>query len=188
MILETLFVALAVLNATIPAQQIPIDVQPRLAGQPPAAPVTGTAIALDAATLTAITGAIGAVVAIFTKQKTEVKKGFSRDDAVADTISNTAESLKATDYGAADTANVVANQSSILTKALAVLPGVPEEIKSELEKSNQDAQQNAKEWNHENKEYYENQSTRPRPGELEGCKVKTKLAQVNKMTEKTPDP
>jgi hypothetical protein len=176
-------ITLAVLNATIGEQHIPVEVTttlvPEVASGSSAAesgtvatPIPG--IALDAATLTAVAGIAGGAWAAF-------RKSSGRENAVADTTLKVADSVKATDYGAADTA-------SILSEALVELSNVNPEIKSAISKSSQRARENANRWTQDNKEYYENISTAPRKGELEGDKVKTKLAQVNKITEPTSDP
>ena len=180
-----LLMILAVLNATIGQQQIPVEVTTTLvpdglasgssaaeSGTGAATPIPG--IALDAATLTAVAGIAGGAWAAF-------KKSSSRENATADTTIKVADSVKATDYGAADTA-------SILAESLSALSGVNPEIKSALSQSSQRARENANRWQQDNKEYYENIATAPRKGELEGDPIKSKLASVNKITEPTPDP
>jgi hypothetical protein len=166
--LTELIIFLAVLNATVGSQSLPLEIT-AVPGEPAATvstPIPG--LALDAATLTAVAGIAGGAYAAF-------RKSASRDNATADTTIRVADSLKETDYGVADTA-------AILSDALTQIPNFPNQ---ELVKK---AQDNARKWNKDNKEYYENLPTAPRPGELEGDKVKTKLAQVNKITEPTADP
>jgi hypothetical protein len=176
-------ITLAVLNATIGEQHIPVEVTttlvPEVASGSSAAesgtvatPIPG--IALDAATLTAVAGIAGGAYAAF-------RKSAGRANATADTTVNVADSLKATDYGSAETAG-------ILAEALSELSTVNQEIATAISKSNHRARENAKQWNQDNREYYENLPTAPRAGEMEGDKVKTKLAQVNKITEPTADP
>lgn len=189
MIFEPFFIfTLALLNATIPSQEFPIEVTvtpladvgiasgssaAEAASEPGSAtPIPG--LALDAATITALAVTAGGAYAAF-------RKSSGRENATADTTLRVADSVKASDYGIADTAN-------ILSEALAELSNVNPQLQSALQKSSQRARENANQWRQDNKEYYENIPTAPRKGELEGDKVKTKLAQVNKITEVTPDP
>lgn len=179
-----MLVTLAILNATIPAQHIPIDVTVTplssvavASGSSASEADPGTAtpsLAFDAATLTALATVAGGAYAAF-------RKSSSRANASADTTLKVADSLKATDYGAAENA-------SIMAEALSELSTVSPEIAKAISKSNARARENAIKWHQDNKEYYENLPTAPRKGELEKDPVKTKLAQVNKVTEKTPDP
>jgi hypothetical protein len=172
MLLETIFVTLAVLNATIPGQSIPIEVTPRLVGDEETTTVETTTTGLDIAT---ITGVVGLGIALWQGYK----KNASRTDATADTSLNLAQSLKATDKGTADTA-------SILASALSKLSGVNPEIAKALETCSPVAQQNAKEWNKDVKQYYENEPV-IKSKDIGLDKVKTKLLEVNKITQPTPD-
>lgn len=194
------FVVMVIINASIPTQSIPVDLQVspvRMIGNSQQVIATGTAneiaatppqvatqqqvqqiAGFDTATITAVALALAGTAGGAWKA---FKKSSGRDDATADTTLKMADSLKATDYGSADTAR-------ILAEALSQLSTVSPEISKALEKSNQAARQNAIQWNQDNKEYYENLPTAPRKGELEKDPVKTKLAQVNKITEKTSDP
>jgi hypothetical protein len=176
-------ITLAVLNATIGEQQIPVEVTttliPDIAQGSSAAEADPSGSAtpipgLDIATITAVAGVAGGAYAAF-------RKSSGRENATADTTVKLADSVKATDYGAAENA-------SILAEALSELSTVNQEIATAISKSNHRARENAKQWNQDNREYYENLPTAPRAGEMEGDKVKTKLAQVNKITEPTADP
>ena len=174
-----LMTALAILNATLPEQDFPIEItaNPVTEEGGDSTPTVATPIpglSLDAATITAMAAVAGGAWAAF-------KKNAGRTNAAADTTVRLADSVKATDYGAADTA-------SILAEALQSLSNMNAEMSTALQTTTQKAVNNAKSWNVDNKEYYENLPTAPRPGELEKDKIKTKLAQVNKITEKTPDP
>ena len=169
-----LLTLLAVLNATIPGQSIPIEVTPRLVDESgEAQPVAATATTgLDIAT---ISGVIGVGIALWQGYK----KNSSRANATADTSLNLAQSLKATDKGTADIAN-------ILSSALSKLSNVNPEIAKALETCNPAAQQNAKEWNKDLKQYYENEPV-IQSKDIGLDKVKTKLREVNKITQPTPD-
>jgi hypothetical protein len=194
MLTETLIIVLAILNATIGEQQIPVEVQTRLlsdevmtgssaaeAAESPPPAAQALPLGLDAALITTMAGMAGGAYAAF-------RRTAGRDNAIADTQLKAVDSLKATDYGVKDTAMANAEHANIVTEALAQLEGLPEETKTRLQKSNQKIQENAKQWCADVADYYEHLPTAPRPGELEKDKVKTKLAQVNKITEPTSDP
>jgi hypothetical protein len=196
-LLIELIAILAILNATIGEQQIPVEVTTRLAptgdepviasgseaasAEEPAPAAQALPLGLDAALITTMAGVAGGAFAAF-------KKSAGRDNAIADTQLKAVDSLKATDYGVKDTAMANAEHANIVTEALAQLEGLPEETKTRLQKSNQKIQENARQWCADVADYYEHLPTAPRPGELEKDKVKTKLAQVNKITEPTSDP
>jgi hypothetical protein len=170
----TLLILLAILNATIPGQSVPIEVTPRLVGddEGPTTVESATPTGLDIAT---ISGVIGVGIALWQGYK----KNLSRADATADTSLNLSQSLKATDKGTADIANNLAS-------ALSKLAGVNPEIAKALETCNPVAQKNAQEWNKDIKQYYENEP--PIQSKDIGLdKVKEKLKEVNKVTQPTPD-
>ena len=177
--LVELLTLLAVLNATIPEQNLPLELDVRtvdssssaaLQAAPAPAAAASAPFAFDVATLTALAGVAGGLFAAFKKS---AGKTDSRLNAVADTVTNVIESVKGTDIGAKDTAEKVAELAQVVQSA-------PPELK-------QDITDNAKVWGQDVKQYYENISVAPRPGELENDPVKQKLAQVNKITEKTED-
>ena len=131
---------LAVLNATIAADQnIPLEVEVNPASTPvqPVAPQVPApiqqaqqqSITIDVATITAILGAVGTFAAMFKKT---VGKTDSRLNAVADTVTRVAESVKGTDIGAKDTAEKVAKLAEVVESA-------PPELKNEVVS-------NAEEW------------------------------------------
>jgi hypothetical protein len=177
MILETIVVAMAIINATIPGQDIPIEVQTRLVGEdfqttPPAAQATPSNIGIDAGLIATVAGLAGTFIAGY-------RKNTSRVDAAADTTVNLAQSLKATDKGTADIAN---NLASALSKLSSVNP----EIGKALETCKPVAVANAEEWNKDVKQYYENKPL-SKSEDIGLDKVKTKLKEVNHMTSPTPD-
>ena len=185
MIVELLTV-LAVLNATIPGQQIPIEVVPRLVdsegdntgqqqqqsstegegGQ--AEPILG----IDAGIITGIIALAGAMFAGY-------KKNLSRTDATADTSVNLAQSLKSTDIGVKDIAN---NLATALQKLSDANPQNAEALKACKEV----AKENAEGWNQDVKEYYQNMPP-PKTEDIGLDKVKTKLKSVNHITQPTPN-
>jgi hypothetical protein len=176
MLLETI-VALAIINATIPGQDIPIEVQTRLIGdesgqaQPAASSIAEAPPGLDIA---AITGLVGLGIAWFQGNR----QNRERANANADTQQNVAKSLKATDTGIAEIANNVAT-------ALSQLATVPQNAEV-LKHCKEVAQQNAKAWNEDLKQYYGNKP--PTTDKDIGLdKVRTKLKEVNKTTQPTPD-
>jgi hypothetical protein len=178
MLLETLVVAMAIINATIPGQDIPIEVQTRLVGEDfapgaqPAAQATPSNIGIDAGLIATVAGLAGTFIAGY-------RKNTSRVDAAADTTVNLAQSLKATDKGTADIAN---NLASALSKLSTVNP----EIGKALETCKPVAVANAEEWNKDVKQYYENKPL-SKSEDIGLDKVKTKLKEVNHMTTPTPD-
>lgn len=176
-----LFAILAILNATITGQNFPleVDVTPVDGGSgggsassaAVAAPTAGAGgLVIDAATITTVLGVAGGLFAMFKKSQS---KTDSRLGAVADTVTNVVQSVKSTDIGSKDTAEKLCDLAQVVQSA-------PPELK-------QDIAVNAADWKKDVKQYYENIPIAPRPGELENDPVKTKLAQVNKVTEKTED-
>ena len=174
MLFELVAITLAVLNATIPGQQIPIQVQTSLVGDEPQAaqvqPATNSIF--DSAFIATL---IGMGVTLFKGYRSNQE----RSNANADTQQNAALSLKATDEGVADIAN---NISSALSKLAEANPQNAEALKN----CKVVAQQNAEAWNKDLKEYYKN--TPPTTSKDVGLdKVREKLKQVNKMTTPTSD-
>lgn len=170
---------LAVLNATIPGQQIPIEVIPRLVDEEDgtgtsaeSGQVSPSTFGIDAGIVAAVAGLAGTFIAGY-------KKNQSRTDATADTSINLLSSLRATDKGVADIANNIAT-------ALSQLANVSPQHAEALQNCKVIAQQNAKEWNKDLKEYYENKPL-PKSEDLGLDKVKSKLKEVNHMTQPTPD-
>lgn len=170
LVIVELITLFAVLNATIPGQSIPIEVTPTLVDESGAAIPTTATPALDATLL-------GSVIAIGAGLFTAYKKNVSRTNATADTSLNLVQSLKATDIGVKDIAN---NLASALQKLTEVSPQNAEALAS----CKETATQNAKEWNKDIKEYYENKPL-PTSKDIGLDKVKTKLKEVNHMTQPT---
>jgi hypothetical protein len=179
---------LAVLNATLPEQSFPVDVDIRLTseiepepdqeitqgGSEAAATAEPTGIGLDAVT-------IGSVVAIASGLVAAFRKNSAKVDAVADSTVNLSQSLKATDYGNKDTAQILANALAKLSNVKSV-----EEIPKALAECAPAAKQNAEAWNQDVQEYYENEA--PTTSQDLGLdKTREKLVQVNKITERTPE-
>ena len=162
---------LAVLNATITNQEVPIEVQVTPVEDIPAeTTTTGAASANPAFDTAAITGIIAAIGGLLVAWK----KGQSNDNAIADTITNLKESLKATDKGAADTAQLLAR---VTEQTAAADPKLAEALIA----CKPAAEQNAKEWKNDVKSYYE--SFKPSgPEDRNLNQTKSKLAVVNKET------
>lgn len=181
MLAELLLTTLAILNATIPGQSLPLEVSVQTVPIAPAntapvaavAPTTPAGFTIDIATITAFLAMAGGVFAAFKKT---LGKTDSRLNAVADTVTNVAQSVKATDFGAKDTAENLAK----LAQAIPASVAPPQEVVQGITASAQD-------WKTDVKEYYDNIPIAPRKGELENDSVKAKLAQVNKITEKNED-
>lgn len=162
-----LITILAVLNATLPGQQIPIEITPSLVDENNPTTAEATTTGLDVAT---ITGVIGVAIALWQGYK----KNASRSNATADTSLNLVQSLKATDIGVKDIANNLAT-------ALQKLSDVNPQNAEILESCKNTAAQNAAGWNKDIQEYYVNKPL-PTSKDIGLDKVKTKLKEVNHMT------
>lgn len=183
---------LAVLNATIPQQDLPIEVDVRLAGQDEGAAVSGGSEAatadtgsaqpatqpiIDTAMLTGLVATAGGLYAAWKQSQKKDKDNDAKIDAVADSTVNVKESLKATDYGVRDQAALVAQVVAQLKKK--------EDLAPLLENCEPAARKNAEEWNKDVKEYYENEPPVTN-ADIGLDKTRQKLVEVNKETQKTP--
>ena len=175
MILELLTI-FAVLNATISNQEVPIEVAvspvPTEGTATPATTTTNTGF--DAAAITGIIAAIGGLLVAYKKNSTKV-------DAVADSTVNVHESQKASDYGNRDTADILSNALTKLQNIKTL-----EDIPKALSESVPAAQQNAKAWNKDVKEYYEIKPPTT-SADLGLDKTRGKLVQVNKESKPTSE-
>ena len=187
---------LAVLNATLPAQDIPLDVDVRLVpsdsssnNQEPLVMSSGSEAATAAADAPTPTNAtsldtitIGSLIALVAGGVAAFKKNAGKVDAVADSTVNLKESLKATDYGNKDTAQILSNALNKLSNVKSV-----EEIPQALAECAPAAKENAEAWKEDVKQYYENKPP-VTDKDLGLDKTRQKLVQVNQETEKTPEP
>lgn len=166
MISLLLLTAMAVINTTANLQ-VPLSVHVTGADQPTsAAPTNQTGF--DAATITTLAGLGTAFIYRWKKSDKHEAKFNDRTTTGAQTTMQTAESLKQTDTGIADTL-------SALNKAIALIPGVPPEatklIQSQLES-----------WQKDNDAYYNNSPAKST--DLSSDPVVKKLGEVQKITEK----
>lgn len=158
--------AMAVINTTANLQ-VPLSVHVTGADQPTTTSASSTPI-FDAATISTIVGLGSAVAYRWKKSDKHETKFNDRTTTSAQTVMQTAESLKQTDVGIADTLTA-------LNKAIALIPGVPPEatklIQSQLES-----------WQKDNQAYYNNSPAKPT--DLSSDPVVKKLGEVQKITEK----
>lgn len=165
-----LLTSLVLLNSSADVR-VPLQVQVGAAGEPVGGSNTATT-GTPAFDVTTIGGLIGLGSAMFYRWKKSdrhEKKFDERTTVGTQTIMSEAESLKNTDLGIADTL-----QS--LSKAIALIPGVPPDtikiIDNQLEA-----------WKDDNKAYYEHNPAKPT--DLSNDMVVKKLGEVQKITEKT---
>jgi hypothetical protein len=160
-----LMAAMAVINTTANLQ-VPLSVHVTGADQP--SNTATPAPAFDAATLSGLVGLGSALVYRWKKSDKHEERFDDRTTTSAQTIAGAAESLKQTDYGIQDTL-------SALSKAIALIPGVPpaatELISKELDQ-----------WKKDNEAYYQN--TPSKSSDLSKDPVVKKLGEVQKITEK----
>jgi hypothetical protein len=183
--IDLIFIILAIINASIPEQNLPIDLEVS------PVPTEGDAAAtnagagdnnlLNAGLITSILGLVGGLFATYTKNKKETKQVAERTDAVADSTVNVHQSLKSTDKGNEDTASLVAQLANKLKSVKSI-----EEIPAALESFSATATENAEEWKKDNKEYYENKPP-VTSADVGLDKTRAKLVQVNKESKPTPD-
>lgn len=177
---------LAVLNATLPTQNFPVEVDVRLPGEvavsgnsEAATAESATQPIIDTAMLTGLVATAGGLYAAWKQSQKKDKENSVKVDAVADSAVNLKESLKATDYGIRDQAALVAQVVAQLKKK--------DDLAPLLENCEPAAKKNAEEWNEDVKQYYENKP--PLTSEDVGLdKTRQKLVQVNDETQKTPEP
>jgi len=166
MIPALLIAAFAVINTTANLQ-VPLSVHVTGADQPTAAAGSSTP-AFDAATITTLAGLASAFIYRWKKSDKHETKFDNRTTTGAQTVMQTAESLKQTDIGIVDTL-------TSLNQAIALIPGVPKEattlIESQLEA-----------WKKDNQAYYN--SSPAKPTDLSSDPIVKKLGEVQKITEK----
>lgn len=165
MIPMLLLTALVVLNSSA---DVRVPLQVTVGGQEQDKTVTTSQPVFDAATISGFIGLASAFIYRWKKSDKHETKFDNRTTTGAQTVMQTAESLKQTDIGIVDTL-------TSLNQAIALIPGVPKEattlIESQLEA-----------WKRDNQAYYN--SSPAKPTDLSSDPIVKKLGEVQKITEK----
>lgn len=155
-----LLAAMVVLNSTA---DVRVPLQVSVGGQQNAATP-----AVDNATLAGLIGLAGTFVYRWRKSDKRADKFNNRTVVSAETTMTQAESLKATDMG-------IEEMLGGISKAINLIPGIPEDAKKILSTQ-------LEAWQADNKAYYVN--TPAKPTDLSTDMVVKKLGEVQKISEK----